>query len=79
MSSNGYTPTQQKILDKLADGLGHGVEEILSEIGLSKEELARETLRVHISNLRRKLRDRGMSVLFERSGYRLVRLIAKGE
>jgi len=75
-----YTRTEKRLMDVLSDGMPHHKEELWACID---DELSGEnTLRVHMTNLRNKLRPAGMDVLLDRCGncayrYRLVRLISR--
>lgn len=76
-ASNGYTPTQRRILAVLADGLCHSAEELR---GCLEDDLAGPTaLRYHISEVRHKLEQRGQSIVFRSGGYRQVRLLPLSE
>lgn len=75
-----YTPTQQRILLLLSDGLPHTREEML---GCINDELSSmRNLRTHLVLLRKKLNMVGQSILYEFQGfppktvYRHVRLLA---
>jgi hypothetical protein len=73
-----YTPTQERLLAVLADGLPHRREELM---GCLNDDLAeRVILQCHISLLRKKLRPVGQDILCEFAQrtyqYRHVRLLA---
>ena len=74
-----YTPTEQKILDILADGRPHSREE-LKKLLPDGEMNGKKALPGHITNLRKKLNPIGESVLCElhkrQIHYRHVRLIS---
>ena len=81
MSNNGFTPTQQRMLAVLSDGLPHTVEELLSCID---DTLAsKQNVQHHVSDARKVLRPRGQDVICEwvrrRRLYRWVRLISADE
>jgi DNA-binding response OmpR family regulator len=76
-----FTPTQQRIMAVLADGLPHSTAEML---GCLLDELNDAScLRSHISHLRKKLRPTGQDIISQRMNgnradghYRLVRIMA---
>lgn len=73
-----FTPTEQRIVDMLSDGLPHSREELVGTI----DELAtRKNLQVHITRIRNKLRPIGEDVVCEAVSlrYRHVRLISMRE
>lgn len=77
MANNGFTPTQQAILDVLSDGEGHSTRELH---GCLPDELTDlKQVRGHIFNLRKKLRPEGQDILcvmqMGRFYYRWVRLL----
>ncbi len=82
MNGNGttrLTPTEQKLLAILGDGLLHPREELHTCL---PDELGGENnLQVHICNMRKKLRPAGQSIACEmlegRANYHLVRLIRR--
>lgn len=77
MPNNGYTPTQQRMLSILADGFPHTREELH---GCLWDELgALSNIQMHISNLRKKLKPEGETVVcvikHRRIHYQHVRLL----
>jgi DNA-binding response OmpR family regulator len=73
-----FTPTQQRIIDKLSDGQAHSFKEML---GCLRDELDdTNCLNTHISHIRRKIRPQGQDIICQRldgvSHYRLIRLMA---
>jgi DNA-binding response OmpR family regulator len=57
--SKNFTPTEQRVLAVLADGEPHDKRQLMAAI----DELAEiATLRMHISNLRKKLRQRNETI-----------------
>lgn len=60
-SSNGYTPTQSRLLAVLADGLPHSRDELYG--CLNDEQALPNTLNVHLTYLRAKLRQHGEDVM----------------
>lgn len=75
-------PTEQRILDLLSDGQRHTREEIK---GLLDDELAdMVTVRIHVSNLRKKIAAKGENVVVSRqtvdgkvvTRYQLMRVLA---
>lgn len=72
-----FTPTQQKIIDILADGMPHLPLELMA--CMPDEIPSFSGLGMHISNMRKVLRPKGMYVLCElhkrKVHYRLVRLV----
>ncbi len=58
---NGYSPTQQRILNLLADGKPHSKDEIHE---LLEDDLAPvSAIHFHITQLRKKLEGRGQNIL----------------
>lgn len=80
-ASNGYTPTQRKMLAVLSDGLPHSKVELHACLHDDLGEMS--NIRVHLANVRKHLRPKGQDVLTQfinrRLHYRLVRLIAGGD
>jgi len=76
-----WTPTQQRIMDVLGDGLPHGFPDLLP--CLEDEYAERGSIRVHLCNMRAKLRPEGLDILIQsisrKIHYRLVRLISPQE
>ena len=74
-----YTPTQQRILLLLSDGLPHTREEIRECIDTMSSNA---NIRTHLTILRKKLEGVGQAILYEFQGfppktvYRHVRLLA---
>ena len=50
---NGLTPIEKRLADRLSDGRGHGGEVLLPVIG-DRKVTTRNTLQVHMCNLRKK-------------------------
>jgi hypothetical protein len=73
-----FTPTQQRIVSKLSDGLPHSTVEMMLCLDDKLSDIT--CLRSHISILRRRLRPIGQDVVCQRidgmSYYRLIRLTA---
>jgi len=74
-----YTPTQRKLLIVLSDGLPHTREELHKSL---PDDLAiPATLRMHLSNIRKKLHPLGQDILVEhikgQINYRLVKLMSE--
>jgi len=67
MKSNGFTPTEKRIMDLLSDGERHARAEVHSLINDELSDL--NNMRLHILNLRKKLPE-GEAVLCEISGYK---------
>ncbi len=64
--TDGFTPTEVRILNVLSDGEAHTRKELM---GCLNDELTGfGTLAVHIHGLRKKLRERGEFVVTERPG-----------
>ena len=64
-----YTPTEQRIIDLLSDGLPHTRADVIKCL---KDHLADfNTLAVHMFNLRRKVRPCGQDILlvYRKGGY----------
>lgn len=79
MGQQRYTPTQQRILNVLADGMPHLRIELL---GCLHDELGdRTNLYPHLSRLRTLLRPQGQDIVCElqrrRVAYRWVRLLRR--
>ena len=75
----GFTPTQQRILNVLSDGMPHTKEEMRD--CLNDELSGGNNLRVHLTYLRKKLRTVGQTIVYEfqwpnKMLYRHVRLLA---
>ena len=73
-----FTPTQQRLLKLLSDGMPHTRKELVK--CLDDELTSLDTVNVHISYLRRKLRPIGQDIICEmgssyKLGYRHVRLL----
>ena len=79
MSANGYTPTQKRILDLLADGLPHSRYEI--HACLDDELSALRAIRRHISVIRQSHRAKDQDIVCEIYNrtvhYRHVRLLRR--
>ncbi len=58
-----FSPTQQKILDVLADGEPHLFDDVLRGVG--DPYMAMQTVFVHVSNLRRRLKLVGQAIVCE--------------
>ncbi len=58
---SGYTPTQEKILEVLADGTPHGRQELIN--CLDDAFADRRNLNVHLSNLRARMRPIGEDIV----------------
>lgn len=76
MASNGFTPTEQRILDVLSDGKSH----IRAELLRCLDDLSIESsVRPHLMRLRAKLRLRGETIVRvwvqRRCEYQHVRLV----
>ncbi len=77
VTMNGFTPTEGKIMAILGDGLLHSREEL--HACLPDELGKRDNLKVHLSNIRKKLNPIGQDIVFVSGGrpcYRLVRFLA---
>lgn len=76
--NNGFTATEQRIIDLLSDGMPHTKEEIHGRLWDEMAEVRAITF--HISNIRAKLRPRGQDIICEfnrrRIYYRHIRLLA---
>jgi len=71
-----FTPTQWRMMEVLADCEPHSVAELH---GCADDELSTAAVvRVHVANLRRKLRPHGNDIIYERrqntSYYRLIKI-----
>ena len=75
--NNGFTPTQRKILDVLSDGQGHSTEELRKCLWDELTDVS--TVRVHLTQMRAKLRPIGQDILYRDSMYRHVRLVSISE
>ena len=59
--NNGYTPTEKRIINLLSDGRAHSREEIHE---LLEDELSPlSAINYHITNLRSKVKGRGLIIL----------------
>lgn len=77
-NENGqFTPTQQRIMNVLNDGLTHPKSELMA--CLDDEMSDKSNLSVHLTYLRRKLRKKGLEIVSSKHGgnttYRLVRTL----
>lgn len=70
------TATEQRIYDRLSDGRMHHADDLLK---LFDDDLAeKQTLIMHISNLRKKIAAQGRDIVCQVSGrnyYRMVRVL----
>ena len=77
--SNGFTPTQQRILAVLADGAYHPVYQL--QDCLADELAGLSAVQFHVSTIRKKLRPKGEDIYCEMRGsgayYRYVRVLAR--
>ncbi len=77
MNSNGFTATQKAILDVLADGGHHNINEVRG--CLSDDQAPTSAVYFHISRIRVKLKDSGQGISYIRNGsdsyYQLVRMM----
>ncbi len=78
MEQPKYTPTQQRMLAVLADGMRHTKEELISCLWDEMGTIG--TVNVHLTYLRKILRPMGQDIICEndgrrRNGYRHVRLL----
>ena len=76
LSIPAFTPTEISILEVLSDGESHSRYEVLDCLD---EYTCMTTLRVHISNMRKKLRPQGHEIVCEivnrGTHYRHIRLL----
>ena len=75
----GFTPTEQAMLAVLSDGMSHGKAEL--HACLPDELGSLDNVKVHVTNIRKKLRLKGEDILCTRVYmsepiYRLVRVLA---
>ena len=81
MSTNGFTPIEQAMLDILDDGQPHPLKELHACLYDTMSPL--KNARNHVSNIRRKLRPRGRDILVQfidhKINYRQVRLLGPAE
>ena len=77
------TPTQQRIADVLADGAPHTMQELIACLWDDQAENPRDTVYVHVSNIREKIGKQGYDIISRGSNgkmtYRLVRYLTSGE
>lgn len=67
-NGNGFTPTEQRIIDVLSDGMRHKQDELLKCI---EDELATPSnLYSHISRIRKKIHPIGRDVVCRVTGWR---------
>jgi DNA-binding CsgD family transcriptional regulator len=75
--SDNYTPTEQRIVDLLSDGMPHKREEL--HACLSDDLASRTAVQMHVSNIRKRIRVRGEEIICEyyhrNLYYRHVRLL----
>jgi hypothetical protein len=62
-NEKGYTPSQQRLIDVLSDGLPHDREELRQALG--DDQLTNKNLSDHIILLRRVVRPRGEEIVCE--------------
>lgn len=63
-NGNGkVTPTQQRILDLLSDGMRHSREEVFTCLNDELQKL--ENIQVHLCHLRKVLRPKGQDIVCE--------------
>lgn len=73
--TNGhFTPTEQRIMEVLYGGFPHTREEL--EACLNDEMATRYTIGQHLFNIRKKIRPRGLDIVYRDGKYRYVRLLA---
>lgn len=79
MRIDSLTPTQQRIFDLLSDGKHHTYDELAECLWDENSLTPRETLRVHLHNLRKRLTPNGMEIVCRsyptvlQTDYRLAR------
>lgn len=77
-SQNGWTPTEQRIIDMLADGKARHKAELLTCLLDSQAEY--NALRFHLSNMRGRLRAKGQDIVavhkHRTTYYQQVRLLS---
>lgn len=61
-----FTPVEQKVVDLLSDGLSHPVVTVRSL--WNDEFVSKEAVVMTISNIRRKIRETKILLVFEKSG-----------
>jgi DNA-binding response OmpR family regulator len=62
--TNGYNTVQQKMLRLLSDGMRHTAKELYN--CLYDEEGAASNIHIHLNRIRRKLKERGETIVFVR-------------
>lgn len=76
--SNGYTPTQRKMLAVLSDGLPHPRAEL--HACLNDELQPHDHIHPHLDGIRKHIRPKGQDIICQllnkRCCYRLIRLLA---
>ena len=80
MATNGFTPTQQRIMNVLSDGMGHTYEELYA--CLDDDMAGDHTVNVHVYNIRLKIRPGRDIVVRDRltkPRWLLVRLMSDDE
>lgn len=79
--TNGFTPTQQRMLNVLADGQAHTREEL--HACLEDELSAKNAIKNHITAIRKRIQPVGQDVICEwrdrKYQYRQIRLISMGD
>lgn len=77
MNGNGFTPTQQRIMDVLRDGRPHDWREVAACLD---EQATRTSVAPHLTALRKILRLKGLEIACVKQGYgtlyRLFRLVS---
>lgn len=80
MNNNGFTPTEQRIIQLLNDGLLHSREEIHTCLDDELSDIS--AIRPHITHIRNKLRPFGEDIMCRRHNgsyyYQQVRLVSSG-
>jgi hypothetical protein len=75
-----YSPTQQRILALLSDGLPHAPRELVNCLNDNHPDVPNSNLSVYITSLRKALRPLGQDIILEWHGrkptYRHVRVVS---
>lgn len=66
-----FTPTEQRFIDLLSDGLSHTKSEMMQCLWDEHNERPLVAMQMHVSRIRKKLRPKGEDLVCEVSGYRI--------
>lgn len=80
MANNDFTKTQQVLVDQLSDGRPHSITDL---VRVCHGQAKLTAVQMHISNIRKKLRPKGVDIVclnegnmqYRRKRYQMVRLM----